>query len=164
MDGVYAQVNPDLAGSDSGMAGNSTALVGVWSEQSARIEGDMAVGQRIDNVQVTVGENDALIQQTSKAVVDLDGKASAMWSVKLQVNSQGQYVAAGVGLGIENTDAGLQSTFLVSADKFAVVNGANATLSTPFVVQSGQVFIKDAFIADASITNAKIGGSHQSDD
>ena len=164
VDGVYAQVNPDLAGSDSGMAGNSTSLVGVWSEQSARIEGDMAVGQRIDNVQVTVGENDALIQQTSKAVVDLDGKASAMWSVKLQVNSQGQYVAAGVGLGIENTGAGLQSTFLVSADKFAVVNGANATLSTPFVVQSGQVFIKDAFIQNGSINMLKIGDNLQSDD
>ena len=164
VDGVYAQVNPDLAGSDSGMAGNSTSLVGVWSEQSARIEGDMAVGQRIDNVQVTVGENDALIQQTSKAVVDLDGKASAMWSVKLQVNSQGQYVAAGVGLGIENTGAGLQSTFLVSADKFAVINGVNETLSTPFVVQSGQVFIKDAFIANGSITMLKIGDALQSDD
>lgn len=164
VDGVYAQVNPRLAGDGSKMAGDNTILVGVWSEQSARIEGDVATGQRVDNIQVSVGENNAMIQETSKAIVDLDGKASTMWSVKMQVNSQGQYVAAGVGLGIENGPAGLQSTFLVSADKFAVINGVNETLSTPFVVQSGQVFIKDAFIQNGSINMLKIGDNLQSDD
>lgn len=195
VDGVYAQVNPPLAG-DSGNAGDNTVLVGVWSEQSARIEGDVAVGSRVDNVQasadentaairvealtrvsensalakqtsdlqVAVGGNTSAIKQTAQTVVDLDGKASAMWSVKLQVNSQGQYVAAGVGLGIENGPAGLQSIFLVNADKFAVVNGVNETLSAPFVVQNGQVFIKDAFIANGSITMLKIGDALQSDD
>lgn len=163
VDGVYAQVNPPLAG-DSSLAGDNTIMVGVWSEQSARIEGDVAIGERVDQVQVSVDESSAAVKQTSQAVVDLDGKASAMWSVKLQVNSQGQYVAAGVGLGIENGPAGLQSTFLVNADKFAVVNGVNETLSTPFVVQGGQVFMKDAFIQNGSITMLKIGDNLQSDD
>ena len=87
-----------------------------------------------------------------------------MWAVKLQVNAQGQYVAAGIGLGIENGPAGLQSTFLVQADKFAVINGTNATVTNPFTVTGGQVFIKDAIIGNGSITNAKIGGAIQSDD
>jgi hypothetical protein len=40
---------------------------------------------------------------------------SAMWSVKMQLNSQGQYVAAGMGLGVEpSTDAAI-SEALVSA-------------------------------------------------
>ncbi|MFW9088182.1 phage tail tip fiber protein [Pseudomonas sp. P2758] len=36
-----------------------------------------------------------------------------MWSLKMQVNDHGQYVTAGIGLGIE-------SQFLASAEKFAI--------------------------------------------
>ncbi len=170
LDGIYVQVNPVQAGDITGYAGSTGSLVGVWSEQSARIEDGVATGQKIDTVQAQVedttnslNKTSATVQQTSTAVAALDGRVSASWSVKLQVNSQGQYVAAGVGLGIENGEAGLQSTFLVSADKFAVVNGVNGVESTPFVVNSGQVFIKDAFIANGSITMLKIGDTLQSD-
>lgn len=119
--------------------------------------------QSIERLQVEAGETNAAVEVVSKATADLEGKAEAMWAVKLNVNAQGQYVTAGVGLGIENGPAGLQSTFLVQADKFAVVNGVDANLSAPFVVQGGQVFIKDAFIANGSITMLKIGDSLQSD-
>lgn len=82
----------------------------------------------------------------------------------MQVNSNGQYVAAGIGLGIEqNADGLLQSQFLVSADRFAVVNTlAGGGLTTPFVVSNGQVFMRSAMIEDGTITNAKIGNSIQS--
>ncbi|MGF6669141.1 hypothetical protein ABIA53_002811 [Pseudomonas monsensis] len=43
----------------------------------------------------------------------LDRKIASNWSVKMQVNAQGQYVAAGIGLGFP-------SQFLVSADRFAI--------------------------------------------
>lgn len=119
--------------------------------------------QSIDRLEVKAGETTAAVETVSKAQADFEGEASAMWAVKLNVNSQGQYVAAGIGLGIENGPAGLQSTFLVQADKFAVVNGVNSSLSAPFVVTGGQVFIKDAFIANGSITMLKIGDSLQSD-
>lgn len=163
LDGVYVQVNPDQAGDTSGYAGSSETLVGVWTEQSARIEDGVAIGQRLDTVQVQVDDNSASVQEVSTAQIAADGKAAASWSVKLQVNSQGQYVTAGIGLGLENTPGGLQSTFLVNADTFAVVNGIDTTLTTPFVVTGGQVFIKDAVIANGSITNAKIGQVIQSD-
>lgn len=158
LDGVYAQVNPALAGDTAGLAGSDQMFVGVWSEQSARIEDGVATGQRIDTVQVQVGQTNSSVQTVSKAVADLDGKASAMWSVKLQVTAGGQYVAAGIGLGIENTGAGLQSQFLVSADRFAIVNFlAGGSISVPFAVQGGQVFMSSTFIQDGTITNAKIG-------
>ena len=141
---------------------DTTAALAV--ESSVRSSADSALSQQITTVQTSLGTTNASVQTVSKAVTDLEGNANAMWAVKLNVNAQGQYVAAGIGLGIENGPAGLQSTFLVQADKFAVINGVNSTLSAPFVVTGGQVFIKDAFIADASITNAKIGGALQSTD
>ncbi|MHC8321118.1 TipJ family phage tail tip protein [Pseudomonas sp. GB2N2] len=116
-----------------------------------------ATATKIDQLNVSVGENAAAIQQTSTAYADTAGKLTTMWSVKMQVNAQGQYVAAGIGLGIENTAAGLQSQFLVSADRFAIVNGINGNLSVPFAVQNGQAFLQSAFILDGTITNAKIG-------
>jgi predicted phage tail protein len=116
-----------------------------------------ATATKVEQLGVSVGQNTAAIQQTSTAYADTAGKLTTMWSVKMQVNAQGQYVAAGIGLGIENGPAGLQSTFLVSADTFAVVNGINGTLSSPFAVTGGQVFMNSAFIKDGTITNAKIG-------
>jgi predicted phage tail protein len=158
LDGVYVQVNPALAGDTEGFAGSDQVYVGVWSEQSARIEDGVATAKRIDTVQADVNKNSATVQTVSQAVATLDGKASTMWSVKMQVTAGGQYVAAGIGLGIENTGAGLQSQFLVSADRFAIVNSiAGGATSVPFAVQGGQVFLNSAFILDGTITNAKIG-------
>jgi len=117
-----------------------------------------ATAQAITQVNVKVGENTAAIQETSTAYADTSGKLSTMWSVKMQVAADGKYIAAGIGLGIENTGAGLQSQFLVAADRFAIVNTiAGGAISVPFAVQGGQVFINSAFIADGTITNAKIG-------
>lgn len=133
-------------------------------ETRVRADGDTAQARRSEQLEVSIGSTNAAVQTVSEAVVSLDGKTRTMWSVKMQLNSQGQYVAAGIGLGIENGPAGLQSKFLVSADLFAVVNGINGTLSAPFAITGGQVFMNSAFIQDASITNAKIGGSLQSTD
>ncbi|QGA51060.1 host specificity protein J [Pseudomonas brassicacearum] len=124
---------------------------------------ESATSTKIDQLTATVGSNTAAIQQTSTAYADTSGKLNTMWSVKMQVNAQGQYVAAGVGLGIENTGAGLQSQFLVAVDRFAVVNGINGNLSVPFAVSGGQVFMNSAFIEDGSITMLKIGQYLQSD-
>jgi predicted phage tail protein len=117
-----------------------------------------ATATKIDQLNVSVDQNSAAIQQTSIAYADTAGKLTTMWSVKMQVTANGQYVAAGIGLGIENTGAGLQSQFLVAADRFAIVNTiAGGAIAVPFAVQGGQVFMNSAFIMDGSITNAKIG-------
>ncbi|WP_116867018.1 phage tail protein [Pseudomonas syringae] len=108
-------------------------------------------------------QNAAAIQQTATAYADTAGKLTTMWSVKMQLTQDGRYVAAGIGLGIENTAAGLQSQFLVSADRFAIIGTmAGGGTYTPFVVQGGQVFVNQAFIQDASIGVAKLTQSLQS--
>lgn len=142
--------------------GENTAAI--QSEQTARVDGDGALSQRIDTTQATVGENTADIQQTSSALVTLDGKVSASYTVKIEAQQNGQFVAAGIGLGIENGPAGLQSQFLVRADRFAVVDGTTTTTTAPFVVQGGQVFISQALIGNGWITNAMIGNVIQSND
>jgi len=140
------------------------ATAKIADESRVRATGDEAQARRSETLEASIGQTNgelaktsASVQTTSQALATLEGKASAMWSVKLQVTSQGQYVAAGVGLGIENGPAGLQSQFLVSADRFAVVNGINGALSSPFVVENGQVFMNSAFINQAFIQQVVLG-------
>ncbi|MNJ31317.1 hypothetical protein D3C77_259460 [compost metagenome] len=143
----------DLAGALSQW--DSTAAFAV--EVKASASRDEAIARKTETLEASLGSTNAAVQTTSQALVNLEGKASTMWSVKMQLNSQDQYVVAGIGLGIENGPAGLQSQFLVSADRFAVVNGINGNLSSPFVVQNGQVFINQAFISQAFIREVILG-------
>lgn len=125
---------------------------------------ESATATKIDQLTATVGSNTAAIQQTATAYADTSGKLNTMWSVKMQLTTDGKYVAAGIGLGIENVGGTLQSQFLVSADRFAIVNTiAGGAISVPFAVQGGQVFMNSAFIQDGSITMLKIGQYLQSD-
>ncbi|WP_032682370.1 phage tail tip fiber protein [Pseudomonas syringae] len=110
-------------------------------------------------------KNTVAIQQTATAYADTAGKLAAMYTVKLQVNANGQYVMAAIAAGIENVGGVLQSQILMSADRFALVNTlAGGAISTPFVAQNGQLFLGPTFIMDGTITNAKIGSFISSTD
>jgi predicted phage tail protein len=99
----------------------------------------------------------ATAQQALTASADTNNNLSAMWSVKLQLNNNGQYVMAGVGLGIENVAGSLQSNFIVRADQFSILNNQpDGTITSPFTVSNGVTFISSAFIQDGTITTAKI--------
>ena len=118
---------------------------------------DEVIVRKTETLEATMKDTTAAVKTIAQAQVDADGKASTMWAVKMQLNSQGKYVVAGIGLGIENGEAGLQSQFIVNAGRFAVVNDINGTPASFFAIQGGQTFIEAAFIADGTITNAKIG-------
>jgi len=166
----YAQEVKVRAEADFAQAQRTTTLearVGGNESRITTVETTVATNQQaaataIQQLNASVADNSAAIQQTSSAYADTAGKLSTMWTVKMQVNAQGQYVAAGIGLGIENGPAGLQSQFLVSADRFAVVNGVNGTVSLPFVVQGSQVFINQAFINSAYIQTIVNSGTLRS--
>ncbi|KPC56525.1 putative phage host specificity protein [Pseudomonas amygdali pv. morsprunorum] len=150
--------------------GDLQGALKLWDAQAAysrevvvRASQNDALVTATETLQANVGSNTAAVQQVSQAQASSDGKLATMWSVKMQVTQDGRYVAAGIGLGIENTGAGLQSQFLVSADRFAIIGTlAGGGIYTPFVVQGGQVFVNQAFIQDASIGVAKLTQSLQS--
>lgn len=116
----------------------------------------------VEQVQAEVGENTAAVQTVSQAVANVNGKLSAGYGVKVQLNANGQPYIAGMQIGIQSDGQAVQSYALFNADTFAVYNGTGGNSSLPFVIQGGQVYIRDAFIADGAITNAKIGAFIQS--
>lgn len=121
-----------------------------------------AQAQQLTGLQTSVGNNSASIQQVANAQSTLNGKINASYSVKLQVTAGGQYVAAGFGLGVENSGGVLQSTFAVMADRFAVLNPSGNGFVSPFAIQGGQVFIADALISKLTVINAIVGNALES--
>lgn len=89
-------------------------------------------------------------------------KLQEMWSIKVGKTWDGKLYSAGIGVGVENTPAGMQSQVLFMADRFAFLNVANGVVSTPFAIDGGQTFINSAFIKDGTITTAKIAQQIQS--
>lgn len=130
--------------------------------QQAFAEYQQTVSASIQDLNNANSELSATVQTTSSALVDLNGKASAQWGIKLGINSNGQYYAAGMGIGLENTPAGMQSTVAFLANNFVVMSDVNGTPKAFFAIRSGQTFIDEGFIQDGTITNAKIGNFIQS--
>lgn len=121
-----------------------------------------ASATKINSLTVTVNGQTAAINQTAQAVADVNGNLNAMYNIKVGVAANGQYYAAGMGIGVQNTPSGMQSQVIFLADRFAVTTQAGAVVSLPFVIQNGQTFIRETFIQDGTITNAKIGAYIQS--
>ncbi|MGS2928617.1 host specificity protein J [Enterobacter hormaechei] len=121
-----------------------------------------ATATQINGITATINGHTSAITTNAQAIANVNGDLKAMYSIKVGVSSNGQYYAAGMGIGVENTPSGMQSQVIFLADRFAVTHQAGATVTLPFVIQNGQVFIRDALIGDGTINNNKIGNYIQS--
>ncbi|EET6197679.1 host specificity protein J, partial [Escherichia coli] len=84
-------------------------------------------------------DQSAAIQQIQKVQVDTNNNLNSMWAVKLQQMKDGRLYIAGIGAGIENTPAGMQSQVLLAADRIAMINPANGNTKPMFVGQGDQI-------------------------
>ena len=153
LDGLYVQVNPEMEGDSTGLAGATGGLVGVWTEQSARVEDGIAMGRQVETVQAQMGQTNASVQQVSEVVAGVDGKVSAISSWKTETNASGKKVATGI---IQGSD-GIVGEILLSADRVAIINGLNGPEASLFVFQDGQLFLNSALINQAFIQSLVVG-------
>ncbi|HIH8784923.1 phage tail tip fiber protein [Escherichia coli] len=121
-----------------------------------------AMATQINGITATVNGHTSAITTNAQAIANVNGELSAMYNIKVGVSSNGQYYAAGMGIGVENTPSGMQSQVIFLADRFAVTTAAGNSVALPFVIQNGQTFIRASFIQDGTIENAKIGNYIQS--
>ena len=155
IDGVFAQVNPPMIGSESDLIGSEAGYAGVWSEQSARIEGDIAQAQRTETVQTQVNENIASIQEVSLSVNGL----YAQKYIKLDVNGK----VSGWG----GANDGKESNFILNFDSFAIGSGGSVGYY-PFIFRNapytdpitGTVFPVGAYLKTAFMDYASINLAH----
>ena len=109
-----------------------------------------------------IGNLPANTTQAITAVETEINGLEAQYTVKIDSNGH----VAGFGLATTLLNGTPTSAFIVRADKFAIIDPANTGNNltntpsadiVPFVIDSGNTYIKMAMIKDAAITNAKIG-------
>ncbi|ENU16939.1 phage tail protein [Acinetobacter lwoffii] len=190
IDGVYAQVNPKLIGSTEDLIGSTEGFAGVWSIQSALIEGDMAQAQRTDQVLATISGNDALYKQQIKANADavsanvkatttlqstVGQNTASIQEVSQSVN--GLYAQKYIKLDVNGKVAGWggandgkESNFILNFDSFAIGSG-NSTGYYPFIFRNtpftdpvtGTVFPVSAYLKSAMMDYQSVKTSHIED-
>lgn len=128
--------------------GNNTSAI--TAEQTARSNAVSALATDISNLTTTVGNNTAAIAIEASSV---DGLL-AQYTVKVDVNGR----VAGFGLASTAINGTPTSSFIVVADKFAIVDPANtaAAPKVPFVVTGGVVYMQNVVITDAAIQNLTV--------
>ncbi|EIK6533947.1 DUF1983 domain-containing protein [Escherichia coli] len=131
-----------------------------WSQAMATA--DEALSTKIDQLTVTVNGNTTAIETTSKALTDFKGDVNASYSIKIATDNNGMKYATGMSLGLTGSGTNVQSQCIFLVDRFVLMTAANGTYTTPFYVTGGAMYVREAFIKDASITNAKIGSYIQS--
>jgi predicted phage tail protein len=113
-----------------------------------------ATATSIQQLQTQAGENSAAIQVQAQSYANLQGQVNASYTVKVQSTANGQTYAAGFALGLD----GSTSSFIVSANTFAIIDPASGAKIAPFIVRGSQVFINEAFITNLSVDFARVNG------
>ncbi|ELV1434563.1 DUF1983 domain-containing protein [Escherichia coli] len=125
-----------------------------WSQTMTTA--DEALSTKIDQLTVTVNGNTTAIETTSKALTDFKGNVDASWSIKIATDNNGMKYATGMSLGLTGSGTNVQSQCIFLVDRFVLMTAANGTYQTPFYVSNGAMYVKEAFIKNASIGTAKI--------
>ncbi|MDQ8847856.1 phage tail protein [Acinetobacter nosocomialis] len=110
IDGVYAQLNPPLIGSESELVGNEGGYAGVWSEQSARIEGDLAVSKRVDSTNAELGNLQAYARQEVEARIEGDKATIQKIDTYIASNDNALAVVRDTAkLGVDQSSANIEA-------------------------------------------------------
>ncbi len=114
-------------------------------------------GTQINKINSQMKEVNSAIEQRAETKVDHLGNASAAFTIKAGVTLDGQMYDAKMMIGAGVKDGKVITQIGFSADTFAVFNPASGKLEPVFIIKNGQVFIRSAFIDQATIQELLIG-------
>jgi Phage T7 tail fibre protein/Domain of unknown function (DUF1983) len=136
-----------LAALTATVAGNTASIS---TEATARATADSAAASTVTALSTTVAGNTAAIATNATTVNGL----SAQYTVKVDVNGH----VAGYGLASQPINGTTVSSFIVTANKFAIIDPGNGVSSpkVPFSVVAGVVYMDQVVIKDALIQNMTI--------
>lgn len=137
----------------------------ILEQQTAISDNKKAIASLNTYVQAQFGDVTAAINQKLDAEVTSNGTGKASYTLNLGIIRNGVKYDTGFGMSIEPFGGSYKSTVVISADQFGIYSGSDpGNYQSAFIVYNGQVFMNEAFIRDATITNAKIGDFLQSND
>ncbi|UWT99001.1 phage tail protein [Proteus vulgaris] len=155
-----ANTNQKLGNTDKEM-GRIAADVVTNKEAISKTNETMAKSE--EQVQAQFGKQQGMINQKMQAEFEQSGDGVVTHSINITIVHNGtKYNAAGQVISAQVKNGKLESFFGYNANNFAWYNPANSKMELFMYAKNGQFFVRDLFIEDGSITNAKIGNVIQS--
>lgn len=147
----YGEVRADIITVKTTIANDQLAMADLETNVIAQ-------GRYIDELTGRANDLTASVQQKMTSIVTSEGTAKASYTLNLGINRGGKYYSAGMAMSIEPDGTGsYKSTTLFKADRFGIYNSTTpGNYKLVFAIVSGQTFIDDAMIRNASIDTAKI--------
>ncbi|HAY0539003.1 TPA: DUF1983 domain-containing protein [Escherichia coli] len=143
----FAQISASLEG--------NAAEIAEWSEAFTSYK--EATATQIESITASIDGQSVSIEENKTAITGIETDMSATWSVKIAADNNGMKYFSGISLGLTGGGTSTQSQCIFLVDRFVLMTAANGTYQTPFYVTNGAMYVREAFIKDGSIDNAKIG-------
>ncbi|EIF6910334.1 phage tail protein [Salmonella enterica] len=124
-----------------------TSKIEALQRASSTAEGSLT--EKLTQLNATVNGQVTTVQEISRAQAMLNDTVAALKSFRVQYQANGKAAIAGIQLSATQT----QSEILMMADRFALLNPYNGSVTLPFVVQNGQVILADTFVKSLNIND-----------
>ncbi|WP_038224905.1 DUF1983 domain-containing protein [Xenorhabdus bovienii] len=141
---------------------NGNIKAEILEVKTTQVTDRQAFAEDMKKVQAEVGENAAAIEEKATAVFDIDGNGYAIKEIGSGVKYKGQFYKAGMVIGAEVKNGQVTTSIGFNANNFGWFNPASGKMEPFMMAKNGQLFVRDGFIENGSITNAKIGSYIQS--
>ncbi|WP_368912625.1 TipJ family phage tail tip protein [Proteus mirabilis] len=139
------------------------AQADILSNSQAISNTNKAFAENKTQVQAKLDEQEGMIQEKMQATFEQSGDGVVTHSINITIKHNGvSYNAAGQVISAQVKNGKLESYIGYNANNFAWYNPVNGKMELFMYAKNGQLFIRDLFIEDGSITNAKIGNVIQS--
>lgn len=136
MDTLKAQINTDI-----------TSKIEALQRATSTAEGSLT--EKLTQLSATVNGQGVTVQEISRAQAMLNDTVAALKSFRVQYQANGKAAIAGIQLSATAE----QSEILMMADRFALLNPLNGSITLPFLVQNGQVVLADTFVKSLNIND-----------
>ncbi|MEQ5085713.1 TipJ family phage tail tip protein [Proteus terrae] len=149
----FTEIRTEMDKAQADIASNSTAISNT----------NKAFAENKTQVQAKFDKQEGMIQEKMQATFNQSGDGVVTHSINITIVHNGtKYNAAGQVISAQVKNGKLESFFGYNANNFAWYNPANGKMELFMYAKNGQFFVRDLFIEDGSITNAKIGNVIQS--
>ncbi|WP_240088045.1 phage tail tip fiber protein [Proteus mirabilis] len=131
--------------------------------QNSIVDLNKAFAEDRTRVQARFDEQEGMIEEKMQATFEQSGDGVVTHSINITIKHNGvNYNAAGQVISAQVKNGKLESFIGYNANNFAWYTPVNGKMELFMYAKNGQLFIRDLFIEDGSITNAKIGNVIQS--
>ncbi|WP_311748244.1 phage tail tip fiber protein [Proteus penneri] len=149
----FTEIRTEMDKAEADIASNSQAISNT----------NNAFAENKTQVQAKFDEQEGMIQEKMQATFNQAGDGVVTHSINITIKHDGvSYNAAGQVISAQVKNGKLESFIGYNANNFAWYNPANGKMELFMYAKNGQFFVRDLFIEDGSITNAKIGNVIQS--